>query len=117
ERMPVQTVPTWMNSLVQPVAVVDALAALVGALTADIGSRSYDVGGPERLRYAELLNRYAAAAGLVRPQVPVPLLPTDLVGMLVAGLTDVPAPTVEALVASLHHDMVCTDEDFVRDLL
>ncbi|MEO6019870.1 MAG: hypothetical protein ABIP45_06445 [Knoellia sp.] len=32
DRTPVQTVPTWMNSDVQPIAVVDALEALVGAL-------------------------------------------------------------------------------------
>src|SRR5690606_16142504 len=72
ERMPVQTVPTWMNSNVQPIAVVDALAALIGALTADVASRSYDIGGPERLPYAELLDRYADLAGLERPQVEVP---------------------------------------------
>ncbi|SOC52239.1 NAD(P)H-binding protein [Ornithinimicrobium cerasi] len=117
ERMPVQTVPTWMNSDVQPIAVVDAIAALVGALTADVGSRSYDIGGPARIPYAELLDRYAALAGLTRPQVTVPFLPTDVVGTIVGALTDVPTPTVEALVESLHHDMVCAEEDFRRDLL
>lgn len=117
ERMPVQTVPTWMNSDVQPIAVVDALAALVGALTSDVPSRSYDIGGPQRLPYAQLLDRYADLAGLERPQVEVPFLPTDLVGTLVGSLTDVPTPTVEALVESLHHDMVCGEDDFRRDLL
>ena len=32
ERMPVHTVPSWMDSTVQPIAVVDVLEALVGAL-------------------------------------------------------------------------------------
>lgn len=117
ERMPLQTVPDWMNSDVQPIAVVDAVEAMVGALTADVGTRSYDIGGPERLPYADLLDRYATVAGLERPQVEVPLLPTDLVGFLAGSLTDVPTPTVEALVESLHHDMVCGEEDFRRDLL
>ncbi|GGK67999.1 NAD(P)H-binding protein [Ornithinimicrobium pekingense] len=117
ERLPVETVPTWMRSDVQPVAVVDAVEALLGALTAQTGTRSYDIGGPERLPYADLLRRYAELAGLDRPQVEVPLLPTDLVGTLVGALTDVPTPTVEALVESLHHDMVCGEEDFRRDLL
>jgi uncharacterized protein YbjT (DUF2867 family) len=117
ERMPVQTVPTWMNSDVQPIAVVDAVTALVGALTADVGTRSYDIGGPDRLPYADLLDRYAVIAGLERPQVEVPFLPTDLVGTLVGAMTDVPTPTVQALVESLHHDMVCAEDDFVRDLL
>ncbi|MFK5634560.1 MULTISPECIES: NAD(P)H-binding protein [unclassified Ornithinimicrobium] len=117
ERIPVQTVPTWMNSDVQPIAVVDAIAALVGALTAEVPTRSYDIGGSDRLPYADLLDRYAVIAGLDRPQVQVPLLPTDLVGALVGALTDVPTSTVQALVESLHHDMVCADDDFRRDLL
>ena len=46
-----------------------------------------------------------------------PLLPTALVGTLVGSLTDVPRPTVEALVESLHHDMVARDDDFEQLLL
>lgn len=117
ERLPVQTVPTWMNSDVQPIAVVDAITALVGALTADVDTRNYDIGGTERLPYADLLDRYATVAGLKRPQVQVPLLPTELVGALAGSLTDVPTPTVKALVASLQHDMVCAEDDFIGDLL
>ncbi|WP_226346514.1 NAD(P)H-binding protein [Agilicoccus flavus] len=117
ERMPVQTVPTWMNSDVQPIAVVDAIEALLGALTAPVSTRSYDIGGPERMPYGDLLDRYTDITGLERPQVEVPFLPTDLVGTLVGALTDVPSSTVQALVESLHHDMVCAEEDFRADLL
>ena len=116
ERMPVHTVPTWMDSLVQPIALVDVLEALVGALEYDGPSRHFDVGGPDRLRYGALLDAYTSHAGLNRPQVDVPLLPTALVGTLVGSLTDVPRPTVEALVESLQHDMVAADDDF-RELL
>ncbi|GAA4406668.1 hypothetical protein GCM10023168_21920 [Fodinibacter luteus] len=117
ERMPVQAVPGWMDSRVQPIAVVDVVEALAGALHAESESRSYDVGGPERMPYTTLLDRYAEAAGLSRPQVSVPGLPTDLVGVLAGAITDVPASTVEALVESLHHDMVCHDVDWTYDLL
>lgn len=117
ERMPVQTVPTWMDSEVQPIAIVDAVEALVGALSAETSSRSFDVGGPQRLRYAALLDRYADIAGIDRPQVLVPLVPTDLVGALAGGIIDVPTSTVQALVESLHHDMVCAEEDFREELL
>ena len=116
ERMPVHTVPTWMDSDVQPIAVVDVLEALIGALDHAGPSRHFDVGGPDRLRYAALLDRYTSFAGIARPQVEVPLLPTSLVGTLVGSLTDVPRPVVEALVESLQHDMVIADDDF-RDAL
>ncbi len=117
ERMPVHTIPTWMDSLVQPIALVDALEALVGALAYTGPSRHFDVGGPDQLRYSALLDAYTSYAGLERPQVEVPLLPTALVGTLVGSLTDVPRPTVEALVESLRHDMVAADDDFREMLL
>jgi uncharacterized protein YbjT (DUF2867 family) len=116
KRMPVHTVPTWMDSLVQPIAVVDVLEALVGALAYPGPSRHFDVGGPDRLSYGALLDAYTTHAGLTRPRVDVPLLPTALVGTLVGSLTDVPRRTVEALVESLRHDMVAADDDF-RDLM
>ncbi|GAA1450594.1 hypothetical protein GCM10009641_83290 [Mycobacterium cookii] len=114
ERLPLHTVPRWMDSLVQPVAVVDALEALVGALDHSGPSRHFDVGGPDRMRYGALLEGYTAHAGLDRTQVTVPLVPTALVGTLVGSLTDVPRPTVEALVESLQHDMVAADDDFLE---
>ena len=117
ERMPVQAIPDWMDSRVQPIAVVDVVEALVGALTVEGESRSYDVGGSERMPYTVLLDAYAAAAGLSRPQVVVPGLPTDLVATLAGALTDVPGTTVESLVESLRHDMVCHDVDWTYDLL
>ncbi len=117
ERMPVHTVPTWMDSYVQPIAVVDVLEALTGALEYDGPSRHFDVGGPDRLPYSALLDSFASHAGLERPQVDVPLLPTALVGTLVGSLTDVPRPVVEALVESLRHDMVAADDEFKDALL
>lgn len=117
ERMPVRTVPDWMRSDVQPIAVVDVLQALLGALTVDAQTRHYDVGGPEVMPYPELLDRYAEIAGLTRPEVTVPFVPADLVGVILAQLTDVPAPTVEALVQSLREDMVMAPGASMEDLL
>jgi len=117
ERLPIHTVPTWMDSMVQPVALVDVLEALVGALNYRGPSRHFDVGGPDQLRYGALIEAFTSYAGLTRPQVSVPLLPTALVGTLVGSLTDVPRQTVEALVESLHHDMVAADDDFLTMLL
>ncbi len=117
ERLPVQVLPTWMRSRVEPVAVTDVVAALVGALEAPSSSRAYDVGSGEPLAYATLLRRYATLAGLTRVQVNVPLLPSALVSRLAPVLTSAPASTVQTLVESLRHDMVCREDDFRRDLL
>ncbi|WP_168582951.1 NAD(P)H-binding protein [Gephyromycinifex aptenodytis] len=117
ERLPIQTVPTWMNSDVQPIAVVDALEALLRAIEVAPRTRSYDIGGTERMSYAKLLRLYARISGLQRPQMPLPLVPDRVVGMLAGMFTDVPSSTVESLIESLHHDMVCAETDFRRDLM
>ncbi len=117
ERMPVHAVPVWMTSRVQPIAVVDAIEVLARCLDVPAVTRSYDIGGPEQLRYVDLLGLYAEVAGLVRPRVTLPLVPAEVVGWAAGRITDVPAPVVEALVQSLRHDMVCSEEDFRVELL
>ncbi|MGA8994553.1 MAG: NAD(P)H-binding protein, partial [Nocardioidaceae bacterium] len=117
ERLPVTTVPTWMDSLVQPIGVVDVLELLARCLEVPAETRSFDIGGPERVPYPELLSVYADVARLVRPQVPIPLVPSPLVGPLAGLLTGVPTVTVASLVESLHHDMVCHDDSFAASLL
>ncbi len=117
ERLPVHTLPTWMDSEVQPIAVVDVVEALAGALRLPAETRTFDIGGPERMPYAELLQIFASVAGIVRPQVPLPLVPSLLVGQLAGRMTGVPTVTVASLVDSLRHDMVCRDSTFAAELL
>ena len=128
ERMPVQALPPWMSSQVQPIAVVDVLEVLAASLERPDelsgGSRSFDVGGPDRLSYADLLRVYADVARLVRPQLPL-LVPRpatgsragQLAGQLTGRVTGVPGETVSALMESLHHDMVCLEDSFRTELL
>jgi uncharacterized protein YbjT (DUF2867 family) len=117
ERLPIQVLPRWMDSLVEPVAVTDVVTALVGALAAPAVSRPFDLGSGERMPYAALLRLYADRAGLRRVQVSVPGLPTALVSRLAPALTRAPASTVQSLVESLHHDMVCGRQDFLVQLM
>jgi uncharacterized protein YbjT (DUF2867 family) len=117
ERLPVQTVPTWMRSEVQPIAVVDAVQMLAGCLDLPAEHRTFDIGGPDRMPYAELLRVFADVSGIVRPQVRVPRLPSALVGQVTGWMTGVPAVTVASLVESLHHDMVCAGDAPVAELL
>ena len=61
----VQPVPTWMRAKVQPVAVTDVIRALVAAFEADAPDGDVDLGGPDVVRYPELLAAYSRAAGLL----------------------------------------------------
>jgi len=105
----VQPVPTWLRSSVQPVAVSDAVRALVEAVGATDLEGAVDVGGPEVLPYPRLLGLASRAERLLRVRVPVPvaITPVPVVAVAVAALVQAPFRTVVALVHSLREDMVC----------
>ena len=104
---PVQPVPTWMHSAVQPVAVSDVLRAIGDALDDDGPRGAVDLGGPDVVAYPDLMLACSREAGLVRVRVPAPVAPSALVGLATALVTTAPFHTVTALVESLRHDMVC----------
>lgn len=102
-----QPVPTWMGSRVQPVAASDVLRAVDDALADDGPRGAVDIGCPEAVPYPDLMGVFGDAAGLRRVRLPVPVVPTTLVGLGAALATTAPFHTVTALIESLHHDMVC----------
>ncbi|MBF4458865.1 NAD(P)H-binding protein [Pseudoclavibacter sp. VKM Ac-2867] len=116
-RLPVTVVPAWMQSDVEPIAVVDLARAVSGALTADVSTRAYSVGGGEQLPYPRLIDRYADTVEKRRPQVILPGLPESLVARLATLITDVPSSTVTSLMESLREDMVADDDTWIAELL
>jgi uncharacterized protein YbjT (DUF2867 family) len=103
----VQPVPGWMRTRVQPVAASDVVRALVAAYDEDAPTGTVDLGGPDVVRYPDLLKAYARVARLPRLRVPAPVAPVGIVGLSTALLVGAPFWTVTALVESLRHDMVC----------
>ncbi|MFJ5036144.1 SDR family oxidoreductase, partial [Streptomyces sp. NPDC088560] len=118
ERLPVMVTPRWVHTRIQPIAVRDVLRVLVGCsrLPADV-SRAFDIGGPEVLTYREMMQRYAAVAGLPRRLiVPVPVLTPRLSSHWVGLVTPVPASIARPLTESLRHEVVCREKDIERYL-
>ncbi|TAL15480.1 MAG: SDR family oxidoreductase, partial [Frankiales bacterium] len=116
ERLPAMVTPKWVRSRIQPIAVRDVLRYLVGAasLPTEV-SRRFDIGGPEVLTYVQMMQRYAAVAGLRRRViVPVPLLTPRLSGHWVNIVTPVPGALARPLVQSLVNEVVCSESD-IRD--
>jgi hypothetical protein len=111
ERLPVMVTPSWVRTRIQPIAVRDVLRYLVGAATlpADV-SRSFDIGGPDIVTYREMMQRYAAVAGLPkRLIVPVPVLTPGLSSHWVNLVTPVPRSIARPLAESLRHEVVCSE--------
>lgn len=112
-RLPVVIGPDWLDHLVQPIAIDDALHYLVGAadLPTEV-SRAFDIGGPDALAYRELIGVYADVAGLrPRPVLTVPVLLPRTTALWAGILAPVPTSLASSLVASLTLDMVVRERD------
>src|SRR5688500_3750825 len=116
ERLPVMVTPRWVHSRIQPIAVRDVLRYLVGCATLPPSvHRCFAVGGPDVMSYAEMMQRYAAVAGLPRRRIlPVPLFTPSLSSHWVGLITPVPAGIARPLVESLRHTVVCGEHDIAE---
>lgn len=113
ERLPAMLGPKWLRNRIQPIAIADVVHYLVGAagLPSQV-NRTFDIGGPEVLRYTEMIDRYANAAGLrKRPIVTVPVLTPQLASNWVGLVTPISASLARPLVGSLVHEVVCHEKD------
>lgn len=112
-RLPVMTTPRWVNNRIQPIAVRDVLYYLLEAATAELPcSRTYDIGGPDVLRYGEMMQIYADVAGLPRRRILVlPVLTPKLAGLWIGLVTPVPPRIGRALIESLSTDAVAAEND------
>ena len=118
ERLPIMTTPKWVKNRIQPIAVRDVLRYLVGAAGLnDSISGVFDIGGPEVFSYAEMMQRYAKAAGLrKRIIIPVPVLTPRLSSGWVGLVTPVPYTLARRLVESLKNEVVAEPSE-IRNLI
>lgn len=116
ERLPAMITPRWVRTKTQPIAIRDVLRYLVRAadLPAEV-NRAFDIGGPEVLTYQQMMQRYAAVAGLTpRIILPINLLSPQLSSHWVGLVTPVPRSIARPLVRSLKHPAVCHEHDIAQ---
>ncbi len=70
---------------------------------------TYDLGGPDVLRYRDMMQIVGAELGIPRKTLRVPFMSPRLSSLWVSVVTGAPRTLVKPLVESLHHDMVCRD--------
>ncbi|GMA37573.1 hypothetical protein GCM10025876_37770 [Demequina litorisediminis] len=113
EVLPFMPAPRWVMNRIQPIAVRDVLHYLLAATRLDDATnRAFDIGGPDVMRYADMMNRYAAIAGLPRRRIlPLPVLTPGLASHWVGLVTPVPRRIARPLVESLLHSCVVKSRD------
>lgn len=111
--LPVMTAPKWVGNLIQPIAVRDVMHYLIKAadVPADI-NRTLDIGGPDVLRYSEMMNGYAVEAGMKpRKIVRLPVLTPYLASQWVNLVTPIPRALAVPIIDSLQHDCIMNEHD------
>lgn len=113
EVLPYMPAPKWVRNRIQPIAVRDVLHYLLGAarVGADV-NRAVDIGGPDVLRYGQMMNGYAVEAGLKQRGIAaLPVLTPRLASHWVNLVTPIPRRVAMPLVESLQNECIVKDGD------
>ncbi len=117
EHLPAMITPQWVSTSTQPIAVDDVIRYLTGVLVRpEAASRVFEVGGPEVMRYSQMLQRVAAIKHRPLPILPVPLLTPRLSSLWLRLVTDVDPATGRSLIDSMTNEVVVRDTS-IRDLI
>lgn len=117
EKLPVMICPRWVNTRCQPIAIRSVIGYLTGVLSvSETEGQTFDIGGPEVLRYRDLMAGYAKVRGLKRHFVPVPFLSPRLSSWWLYLMTSTRFSLAQALVDSMKHETTCK-EHRIRDLV
>jgi uncharacterized protein YbjT (DUF2867 family)/membrane protease YdiL (CAAX protease family) len=117
EHLPAMITPKWVSTRTQPVAIEDVVRYLVGVLTRpETTGRVFEVGGPEIMRYRDMLRRVATINGRPLPIVSVPMLTPRLSSLWLTLVTDLDPATGRSLVDSMTNEVVVRDAA-IRELI
>ncbi|MCY1143673.1 NAD(P)H-binding protein [Actinoplanes sp. Pm04-4] len=114
-RLPLMVTPRWVRTRTQPIALADAVRYLTGVLEpVEARGQTYEIGGPEVLRYLDMLQRVARIEGRRLPNVTVPLLTPRLSSAWLRFVTDVDSATARNLIDSMTNEVVVHDNAITR---
>jgi hypothetical protein len=116
ERLPVMVTPKWVETNCQPIAVRNVIAYLSRTLTGPetIGG-IFDIGGPETLRYRDIMRLMAEELGLPRRAIiPVPVLTPRLSSYWIHLITPLSHNIAQPLAEGLKNPVVCRENHIVQ---
>ncbi|PJJ72656.1 uncharacterized protein YbjT (DUF2867 family) [Diaminobutyricimonas aerilata] len=118
EVLPYMPAPRWVRNRIQPIAVRDVLHYLVAAVDLPPSvNRTFDIGGPDVLRYGQMMNGYAVEAGLPqRPIAALPVLTPWLASQWVNLVTPIPRVLAVPIIESLQHNAVVREDDIAQHI-
>jgi len=116
KHLPIMVAPRWVKTRTQPIALPDVIRYLVGVLEpVEALGQTYDVGGPEVLRYVDMLKRAAVIQNRrTLPLLILPLLTPRLSSGWLTLVTDVDLATSRNLIDSMTNEVIVTNDAITR---
>jgi hypothetical protein len=111
ERLPIMITPRWVTTRCQPIAIDDVLDYLTRCLGEPRAKgRTFEIGGPDVLTYGDMMLGYAAARGLRRYLISVPVLTPRLSSYWVDLVTPIPASYSHPLIEGMRSEVVVHEQ-------
>jgi uncharacterized protein YbjT (DUF2867 family) len=110
EKLPIMIAPKWLKNLTQPIAIRDVLSYLVLVLDNPLCiGQSFEIGGPDVMRYKDLLLNFAKIRGQKRMIFTVPVLTPKLSSYWLFFVTSTSFSLARFLVESLINNAICKE--------
>ena len=110
EKLPLMTVPRWVNTRCQPIAIRDVLTYLENVLLNEKAfDRTFDIGGPDVLTFKELMLGYAKVRKLKRYIVTIPFLSPKISSYWLYFVTSTSYQLAQSLVDSMKNETIMKD--------
>jgi uncharacterized protein YbjT (DUF2867 family) len=110
EKLPIMTVPRWVNTKCQPIGIRDVLGYLESAaLNEKTFAKTFDIGGPDILTFRDLMLIYAKVRNLKRYIITIPFLSPKISSYWLYFVTSTSYSLAQSLVDSMKNETVMKD--------
>jgi uncharacterized protein YbjT (DUF2867 family) len=112
EKLPVMTVPRWVNTRCQPIAIRDVLGYLEGVLLNPKAlGKTFDIGGPDVLSFKQMMLGYAKVRKLKRYIITIPFLSPKISSYWLYFVTSTSYSLAQSLVDSMKNETIMKNHE------
>ena len=110
EKLPVMTVPRWVNTRCQPIAIRDVLGYLESVMMNEqTFNKTFDIGGPDILSFKDMMLAYAKVRKLKRHIFIIPFLSPKISSYWLYFVTSTSFTLAQSLVNSMKNETIMRD--------
>ncbi|HTH82489.1 MAG TPA: SDR family oxidoreductase [Mucilaginibacter sp.] len=110
EKLPLMTVPRWVNTRCQPISIRDVLGYLEGVMhNKKALNKTFDIGGPDILSFKNMMLTYADVRHLKRYIITIPFLSPKISSYWLYFVTSVSYELAQSLVDSMKNETIMKD--------